>query len=59
MTFGADGNAAGRTDRIFNLDLDPSQYAVAFSKGMVYVMNQPVRAPGAYQMRVALRDQGS
>jgi len=59
MTFGADGNAAGRTDRIFNLDLDPSQYAAAFSKGMVYLMNQPVRAPGAYQMRVALRDQGS
>jgi VWFA-related protein len=59
MTFGADGKAAGRTDRIFNLDLDPSQYAAALSKGMVYVMNQPVPAPGAYQMRVALRDQGS
>ena len=59
MTFGADGNAAGRTDRIFNLDLNASQYAAALSRGMVYVMNQPVPTAGAYQMRVALRDRGS
>ena len=59
MTFDADGKAAGRTDRVFNLALDAGQYAAALSKGMVYVMNQPVRKPGAYQMRVALRDQSS
>jgi VWFA-related protein len=55
-TFGVHDEHVDHSDRSFGLDLKPDQYAAALSTGVVYVVNQPVRAPGMYQMRVALRD---
>lgn len=57
MTFGVDGVGADHSDKVFNVDLDSAQYEAALSKGLVYLINQPVQKPGLYQMRVALRDQ--
>jgi hypothetical protein len=59
MTFGVNGQRVDQSDRAFGLDLRPDQYAAALTKGLVYVVNQPVQRPGMYQMRVALRDQNS
>jgi hypothetical protein len=57
--FGVNGEHVDRSDRVFDVDLKPDQYAAALERGVVYVVNQPVRVPGTYQMRVALRDRGS
>jgi len=52
--FGVNGERVEHSDRSFSMDLKPEQYAAALDRGVVYVVNQPVRAPGLYQMRVAL-----
>jgi VWFA-related protein len=57
--FGVKGEHVDRSDRVFNVDLKPDQYAAALATGVVYVVNQPVRNSGIYQMRIALRDQSS
>jgi hypothetical protein len=59
MTFGVNGDGVDQSDREFSVNLAPEQYQAALQKGLVYVVNQPVRRAGMYQMRVALRDQNS
>jgi hypothetical protein len=59
MTFGEEGQQVDATDRTWTLRLKSDAYAEVLKNGMVYSIHVPVKKPGAYQMRVVLRDAGS
>jgi hypothetical protein len=59
MTFGESGQPVDQSDRRFDIALTPAQYSAVEADGLVYRIDQPVQRPGLYQMRVALRDEGS
>jgi VWFA-related protein len=56
VTFGEDGQAVDSSGKSFTLQYKDAAYRNALKNGIVYDMQQPVKKPGAYQMRVALRD---
>jgi VWFA-related protein len=56
VTFGEDGQAVDSSGKTFTLQYKDAAYRNALKNGIVYDMQQPVKKPGAYQMRVALRD---
>lgn len=56
VTFGEDGRVVDQINRIETIRV-PADSLERFKKeGMVYDLNVPVRKPGAYQLRVAVRD---
>jgi VWFA-related protein len=59
VTFGDNGQAVDNTGRTYTLRLKGEAYQAALKTGFVYTMHHAVKKPGAYQMRVALRDDGS
>ncbi|HWB83288.1 MAG TPA: VWA domain-containing protein [Bryobacteraceae bacterium] len=56
MTFGDNGQAVNQSDRTYTLRIKGKSYAAALKNGFIYTMQHPIKKPGAYQMRVALRD---
>ncbi len=58
MTFGDNGQAVDASDRTYTLRARNESYDQAL-KGLLYKVSHPVRKPGAYQMRVVVRDAGS
>jgi VWFA-related protein len=50
------GLALAPVDTTFTLQLNAAQYAGALQKGMVYGIRFPVKRPGPYLLRAALRD---
>jgi VWFA-related protein len=56
VTFGADGQAVDSSSRTFTLQYKDDAYQNALKNGIVYNLQQPVKKPGAYQLRIALRD---
>jgi VWFA-related protein len=58
MTLG-DTEPKYESRRSFSLDVQPDQYQALLSRGLFFAMNQQVRRPGWYQVRVALHDQNS
>lgn len=59
VTFGDNGQAIDNTGRTYTLRLKGEAYQQALKTGFIYTMHHVVKKPGAYQMRVALRDDGS
>jgi len=59
MTFGESGVPVDQSDRRFDINLNAAQYSAVEANGLVYRIDQPLRRPGPYQMRVALRDEDS
>jgi len=59
VTFGEDGQAVDSTGKTYTLQYKDAAYQNALKNGIVYNMQQPVKKPGAYQLRVALRDSDS
>jgi hypothetical protein len=59
MTFGDNGQQVDATDKTFTLRLKGSTYREVLKAGMVYSVHVPIKKPGAYQVRVVLRDAGS
>ena len=56
VTFGEDGRVVDQINRIETIRV-PADALERFRKeGMVYDLNVPVRRPGAYQLRIAVRD---
>ncbi len=56
VTFGEDGRVIDQINRIETIRV-PADSLERFKKeGMVYDLNVPVKKPGAYQLRVAVRD---
>jgi hypothetical protein len=56
VTFGEDGRVVDQLNRIETIRV-PADSLERFKKeGMVYDLNVPVKKPGAYQLRIAVRD---
>jgi hypothetical protein len=56
-TFGDNGNPIDTVSKTYELSVKPDLYQEWMEKGFVYQITLPVKKPGAYQLRVALRDE--
>jgi hypothetical protein len=59
MTFGDNGQVADQHSRRYTVRLTAERHAQALKTGFVYNLRMPVKQPGPYQLRVALRDVGA
>jgi VWFA-related protein len=59
VLFSDNGTMANRQDRSATLRLRGGPYERALREGVVYSIDLPVKQPGAFQLRVALRDSAS
>ncbi len=56
LTFGDNGTLVDQLDRVQEIRIAPDQLAKAQQEGLTYRLDVPVKKPGAYQLRVAIRD---
>jgi hypothetical protein len=56
MTFGDNGVPVDQSGRTYTLQLPEALYKQAQRDGLVYYVTVPIKKPGAYQLRVSLRD---
>jgi len=56
VTFDAEGQPVDTMSRTAKLDVTKEVYAGLLKSGFVYGLEVPVKKPGAYQLRAALRD---
>jgi hypothetical protein len=56
MTFGDNGVPIDQVGRTYTIQLPEELYQLAQREGFVYTVTVPVKKPGAYQLRVSLRD---
>jgi VWFA-related protein len=56
MTFSENGQVADQHRRRYTVTLTAERYARALEGGFVYTMRVPVKRPGPYQLRIAIRD---
>jgi hypothetical protein len=56
MTFGDNGVVVEQTGRTYTLQLPEESYKRVARDGLVYYITVPVKKPGAYQLRMSLRD---
>ena len=59
ILFGENGRVADQQSRLVTLRLQNDTYQSALRNGIVYSLDTPLRLPGAFQFRIALRDQSS
>jgi hypothetical protein len=59
VTFGDNGQQVDGTDKTWTVRLKDEGYKSVLKNGMVYSVHVPVKKPGAYQVRVVLRDAGT
>src|SRR5258707_5440307 len=59
ITFGDNGVAVDQNGRTFTLKLPDELYKRALRDGLVYDVTVPIKKPGAYQLRMSLRDSSS
>ncbi|MFN2392889.1 MAG: VWA domain-containing protein [Pyrinomonadaceae bacterium] len=56
VTLDAGGKTIDRVAKAYSLNLNQENYQKLVAKGLVYMMNIPIKNPGAYQLKVAFRD---
>ena len=56
VTFGDNGAIVDQTGNTYTLEFPPAQYEKYLREGLVHIHTFPVKKPGAYQLRVAIRD---
>jgi len=56
LTFDASGKIIDRVAKTYNLNLKEENYQKMLEKGLVYLMNVPIKKPGAHQLKIAFRD---
>lgn len=59
LMFNQDGKVADQVNRTETVRVRGEQYEIAQRSGFTYTMNVPLKQPGAYQFRVAVRDSGT
>jgi VWFA-related protein len=59
MTFGDNGLVVDQLSHTHTLRLKGKAYEEALKRGVTYSINVPIKKPGAYQLRAALRDVAS
>jgi VWFA-related protein len=56
VTFSEDGRVVDQLNRIETVRVRPEAFQHFLTRGMVYDLNVPIKKPGAYQLRIAVRD---
>ncbi len=56
--FGENGRIAAKQQKAYSISLTPENYEKMRSSGFVYDFLFPINSPGAYQLRIAVRDKG-
>ncbi len=56
VTYSENGVAVDKIVRTFNIDVKAADYQRVLEKGFVCFFNFPMKKPGPYQLRVAIRD---
>jgi VWFA-related protein len=56
VTFGDNGTVVDQLARVQEIRVQPHQLEQAHREGLTYRLDVPVKKPGAYQLRVAIRD---
>jgi VWFA-related protein len=56
LTFGEQGNVVDEINRTETVRVRAEAYDIVRREGLVYQMQVPVKKPGAYQLRIAVRD---
>lgn len=56
VIFGEDGQVVDQFDRTETVRVRDDALRLMLSEGLVYMMKVPIKKPGAYQLRVAVRD---
>ena len=56
VTFGDNGVEMDQSSKTYTVRLHGATYRNALDRGFVYSVNHPVKKPGAYQLRTAVRD---
>lgn len=56
VTFGVDGRIVDQINRIETIHVQPDSFQRFTQQGMTYDLNVPIKRPGAYQLRIAVRD---
>jgi VWFA-related protein len=59
VTFDANGQPVDSSGKTYTVQLKDTAYENTLKTGLIYTMQHPIKKPGAYQMRVALRDEDS
>ena len=59
FTFGDSGRVVDQDSRQYTITVPEAVYERIRRQGILYNMNVPIKKPGAYQMRVAVRDDAS
>ncbi|MGI8642256.1 MAG: VWA domain-containing protein [Pyrinomonadaceae bacterium] len=59
MSFGNNGVPVDQISKTYTITLKNEEYQKIAKEGFVYYFTFPVKKPGAYQMRVAIRDHAS
>jgi len=59
MAIGDNGRAVGQLRRQLDLRLTPDQYQQLRQRGLLYSARLPIKEPGGYQFRAAVRDRTS
>lgn len=59
ITFDADGRPVSETNRTYTMRARGEMIEAVRRSGLIYTMNVPVKRPGAYQLRIAVRDAAS
>ncbi len=59
VSFGDNGIPVDQISKTYTITLPDEVYKKILDKGFTYFFSFPVKKPGAYQMRVAIRDHGS
>ena len=58
-TFGENGNVIDQAERAYSIVVEQKNLERTYQKGLIYIVTLPVRKPGAYQLRMAVRDSTS
>jgi VWFA-related protein len=59
FTFGDNGRAVDQSVRSYMVSMNQADYKRTLERGIFYRINLPIKKPGAYQLRTAIRDSQS
>jgi hypothetical protein len=59
FTFGDNGRVIDQSDRAYTVSMNDADYRRTLERGIFYRVALPIKKPGAYQLRAAVRDHSS
>ena len=58
-TFGDNGNLVDQAERAYSIIVEEVNLERTYRTGLIYIVTLPIKKPGAYQLRMAVRDSTS